>query len=302
MKTYVIICSVNRPEVLHETVESILKQQQLPERILLSVGCDEDVLPATRELPLVDVRVAPVKGLTAQRNYGVDCIPSVQNDLIAFLDDDVELDPQFLDTMSQLFEQDTKIIGLSAETLVGGRMVPRAEAQATLSKLTPLPFEELTVRSTGKHWICHGCNMTFRASLFEQERFDEALPLYSYAEDYDFSIRAARHGIVGRVAGVGFVHLEHSSGRVSEKRRGYSIIANNYYFLKKGVCHLPRWKGYIRFWLVIALKETARDQWNAWFTQANESRDFQGCVHGRLQAITDILTGNSKPEKILKMT
>jgi GT2 family glycosyltransferase len=190
-------------------------------------------------------------------------------------------------------------MGLSAETLIGGRMVTREEARATLSGFKPVQVDELSIRSTGKHWICHGCNMIFRASLFEQELFDENLPLYSYAEDYDFSIRAARHGIVGRVAGVGFVHLEHSSGRVSEKRRGYSMVANNYYFLKKGVCHLSRWKGYIRFWLVIVLKETLLDTLSSLTPIHRAEMDYRGRAIGRLMAIKDLFLRRSSPLEIL---
>ncbi len=299
MNLYVIICSVNRPEVLNDTVKGILKQTKLPESILISVACEADVLTDTRDLANVDVRIAPVRGSSAQRNYGVDCLELNDNDLVVFLDDDVELSSHYLETMVKLFQRHSQAIGLSAETLIGGRMISREKAQECLHNSQPLPVEQLTIRNNGKHWTCHGCNMLFRAQLLKKERFDENLPLYSYAEDYDFSIRAARHGQVGKVAGVGFVHLSHSSGRVSEIRRGYSMVANNFYLLNKKVTHLPLFKAHIRFWLIIVCKETWVSFCRALSGRHADEIDYSGRVRGRLMAVGDIILRRCSPNEIL---
>ena len=141
--------------------------------------------------------------------------------------------------------------------------------------------------------------MLFRAQLLKKERFDENLPLYSYAEDYDFSIRAARHGQVGKVKGVGFVHLSHSSGRVSEIRRGYSMVANNFYFLNKKVIHLPLLKAHIRFWLIIVCKETWISFCRALSGRHADEIDYSGRVRGRLMAVGDIILRRCSPKEIL---
>ena len=55
-------------------------------------------------------------------------------------------------------------------------------------------------------------------------------------------LRLEHYGLIGRFAGCIGVHLETPGGRVRELLRGYSFVANNWYFLKKGVVHLPRSK------------------------------------------------------------
>ena len=50
--------------------------------------------------------------------------------------------------------------------------------------------------------------MVIRRAVLNYETFDENLPLYSYGEDYDLSIRLERYGLVGRFQGCIGVHLE----------------------------------------------------------------------------------------------
>jgi GT2 family glycosyltransferase len=300
MNFVVIICSVSRPEVMHETVQNVLQQDRLPEKILLSVASFKDVKQATLELDdRVEVAISPIKGLTAQRNYGIKYLAGQSSEVTIFIDDDVELGSAFFTKMLFLFSKYPDLIGASAETVVGGHMVEREFAKQVIDELPQLPLESLSIRTTGKHWICHGCNMFFRTRIFEHELFDEELPLYSYAEDYDFSIRAARHGRVGRIAGVGFAHLTYSGGRVSEKRRGYSMVANNYYFIKKRVLHLPIIVAYARFWLVIVLKETVESAYRALIGRDSTQIDYYGRVIGRCLAVWDILRGRCSPKEIL---
>tara|TARA_B110000977_G_scaffold196959_1_gene278409 strand:- start:3333 stop:4256 length:924 start_codon:yes stop_codon:yes gene_type:complete len=300
MNFVVIICSVCRPEVMHETVQNVLQQDLLPEKILLSVSALNDVKQATLELDSrIEMAISPVKGLTAQRNYGVKYLADDSSEVTIFLDDDVELESAFFTKMLFLFTKHPDLIGASAETVVGGQMVEREFAKQVIDQLPPLSLDSLSIRTTGKHWICHGCNMFFRTRIFEREQFDEELPLYSYAEDYDFSIRAARHGLVGRVAGVGFAHLTYLGGRVSEKRRGYSMVANNYYFLKKRVLHLPILKAHVRFWFIVVFRETVKSAYFGLIGRDSGQIDYSGRVIGRCLAVWDILRGRCSPKEIL---
>ena len=65
-------------------------------------------------------------------------------------------------------------------------------------------------------------------------RFDEALPLYAWYEDIDFTRRLGRHGAILRLAGARGVHLGVKSGRVPGRRLGYSQVANPIYLARKG--------------------------------------------------------------------
>lgn len=305
MKLSVIICSVGRPTLLCRTLESLRLQDRQADRILVSVVSPSDVTSEIEDLAEVEVLFSPRAGTSAQRNFGLDALEGSEDQVVVFLDDDVILESSYFQKVESLFVSNNHLVGLSATVLANGD-VTWEEGLDILSNADLLGAEALKIRASGKHWVCHGCNMAFRLSLFERERFDEDLPLYSYAEDYDISIRAARHGTVGKVDdGLGVVHLEYKEGRVSEYRRGYSIIANNFHFLKKGVSHLPLWKAYCRFGAVIVVTETFRDFFLAAkqrFGISNDDLDYSGRFRGRIKGICDVLTGRSHPRRILEFS
>ena len=148
--------------------------------------------------------------------------------------------------------------------------------------------------SQGKHHILFGCNMVIRRAVLSYEKFDENLPLYAYGEDYDISIRLERYGLVGRFEGCVGVHLETPGGRVSEVLRGYSFVANNWYFMKKGVIHLPLlhgvdsllvdlcWKEHIDKSLESAKRRSISGlEWKAKRTSIGSKRYFPGLLPSR---------------------
>lgn len=51
----VVMASVGRAPILHETAISVLRQRLLPGHIVVSVPTEDDVLPETRALPRVSV-------------------------------------------------------------------------------------------------------------------------------------------------------------------------------------------------------------------------------------------------------
>jgi len=150
--------------------------------------------------------------------------------------------------------------------------------------------------SRGSHHILYGCNMVIRRHLLIYEKFDENLPFYSYGEDYDFSIRLEHYGLIGRFAGCVGVHLATPGGRVRELLRGYSFVANNWYFMKKGVIHLPPLMAWIRFWLVCVGKSL----WQSLskLLKGDRSLDWGGRIKGHLLALKDISLGRCHPQRI----
>ncbi len=302
MKASVVICSVGRPEVLEETVVRLSRQRKQPEEIVVSVVCDSDV--TSRLLSLVKVVFSPNKGSSVQRNYGVSQLSS-HVDLVVFLDDDVELCSDYIEQITAFFESRQDYVAISGRVVKDGG-ISREDSIALVEELEKKGPSGLGVRDTGKHWILYGCNMAIRRSLLDRESFDEALPLYSFAEDYDISIRAARWGKVGRFDGARAVHLQVVGGRVSEFRRGYSMVANNFYFLRKGVCHLPLVLGYVRLLLVLVIKEGLIDFCHGIGQPLNCSKslklDFLGRFKGRMRAVVDILSGRCHPKRILEFS
>jgi glycosyltransferase involved in cell wall biosynthesis len=100
----VVIASLNRRDILHETVMSLARQLRPADEILLSVvAAEQDLKPETLRVQGVRIVAGPL-GSTFQRNTGIACVH--QNcDLISFLDDDVELHPNYLRSACEFMEQ-----------------------------------------------------------------------------------------------------------------------------------------------------------------------------------------------------
>src|SRR5215468_9398188 len=103
MKISVIVCSFGRPGVLDETVQSIVNQTVLPDEILITSPSMIHVEAQTLSRDRVRFIPAP-HGLTLQRNTALEQVGDT--DLIAFLDDDMELSSTYLERMVQLFAAD----------------------------------------------------------------------------------------------------------------------------------------------------------------------------------------------------
>jgi GT2 family glycosyltransferase len=156
-----------------------------------------------------------------------------------------------------------------------------------------------SLRDHGPHHILYACNAVVRSGPMRETLFDENLPLYSYGEDYDLSLRLKKFGRVGRLSNAVGVHLQAQTARVSGRRYGYATIANNWYFLQKGVCHLPAPWSYVRFVLIVVLRCICKNFRNA--LRGQSQRDPWGQVQGNLLAVVDIIRGRSSPNRILDL-
>lgn len=291
----VVIVSKGRPSILAETLQSLARQTMKPERIVL-------VVPSTADLPEhfwndnVQTVVGPL-GASAQRNEGIAVIPlSVR--YVAFFDDDMELKEDYLSSAVAFLEANATVVGLSGHVLGNGN-VTREEGRARIDAYRPKRDFQGKFQSQGSGHTLHGCNMVIRRDVLEYEQFDEELPLYSYNEDYDLSLRLEAYGRVGRFIGCISVHLETPSGRVREDMRGYSLVANNYYFIKHKSTHLPAPLAWIRFWIVCVARPLLICLVH--LAKGDTSHDFRARLKGILIAVKDIFTGKSHPGRIREM-
>jgi GT2 family glycosyltransferase len=292
MKTAIVVSSVNRPQILHETILAIRKQTTLPVAIILSLCDTASVLSETVQLPLVRLVYGP-KGLTKQRNHGLSVLPS-ESDCVSFLDDDIELAPNYIESMQRLLDRSTDIVvasGVSAEDgLRLGRMLTRDEATTAVLKHR---CESKTETAEG----AYGCNMFVRRSVLASVRFDERLPLDSWLEDYDFSVRCRPHGQVVWNLDTCVAHI--GAQRTALERGflvGYSQLANSHYLWRKGV--IPSFRKLLgAFWfpaLRVSIQGAlhGKPPWNVLF-------DYKGRVRGNAQALADAALFRLKPERIL---
>jgi GT2 family glycosyltransferase len=291
----VVIASKGRAEVLNETIESLLRQTLRPRQIIVVVPSEEDLPKKSREDRIMWI-VGP-HGLTVQRNQGIEVIPDAVN-YVGFLDDDFELRQDYLEQAVTFLNANAAIIGVSGRLLADGN-VSREESRKLIAEYKSAAEPRGIFFSQGKHHILYGCNMVIRRGILNYERFDENLPFYSYGEDYDLSIRLERYGVIGRFHGCVGVHLGVPGGRVREVLRGYSFVANNWYFLKKGVMHRPRLVSFLRFWFIVgrSLLQSLKK-----LTTGDRSLDWKGRLRGHLLALKDIPFGRCHPRRIAELS
>jgi glycosyltransferase involved in cell wall biosynthesis len=288
----VVIATKGRPDFVRETIEGLQLQTLKPQEIIIVVPAIED-LPTQEWGDDVKCIVGPL-GLTTQRNKGIEVIPPGVK-YVGCFDDDFELKEDYLEKAVAFLNANIQVVGISGRILKDGG-IGREEAKKLIADYKPEETPKGMFFSRGSHHILYGCNMVIRRHLLDYEKFDENLPFYSYGEDYDLSIRLEHYGLVGRFAGCVGVHLETPGGRVRELLRGYSFVANNWYFLQKGVVHLPPLKAWIRFWLICVGKSL----WQSLskLLKGDRSLDWAGRVKGHLLALKDISLGRCHPKRI----
>lgn len=205
----VIICTKNRLNDLKETVSSLVKQSRLPEEMIIVDSSDKEDVYAyleSIEIPFNWSYIHTAPGLTHQRNIGIE---KSRGELIFFFDDDVDLEPKYIDLIEKVFENDTHF----AIGAVGGRISNSQNVgrRAVLYRLKHFFFNILRsvflqsdfgngmfrysgmpthphLLQDGRYIEClSGCCMAFRRKVFESARFDENLTGYAHMEDADIS-------------------------------------------------------------------------------------------------------------------
>lgn len=287
----VIIPSLQRPHVLHETLQS-LARQTIAFEVILSLVTPGDALPESVALPFVRTVLGP-RGSTVQRNTALRSITS-QPECIFLLDDDMELAPDYLERMIGCLRKHPEISVVNAWDLAADQFpngVTRAFAQQMLVQAQEHGKNGCRTADTRPRPVktSYGGRMAFRGSLLGELQFDERLVLYGFLEDLDFALRCLPYGALVESTDARCVHLEVRGGRISEERLGYSDIVNPFYIWSK------RTGFAFHRALLGSLRRTVRNGRQAW-RESDTSR-----LRGNLLGWCDVARGRLQPEQILKM-
>jgi glycosyltransferase involved in cell wall biosynthesis len=204
----VVLCTYNRAALLGPALASLLAQAGSPPFELLVVDNNsrdrtQDVIAAAaggdpRVRPLFEAR----QGLSPARNTA---IASARGPLVAFTDDDVRAEPDWVASMARAF---TEHPGAS---MVGGRVLPDWPPSGPPSWLTPahwaplalVDYGDAMVRVSAERPLCLiGANMAFRREVFDTVGlFEPSLGRVGGGigslEDHDFLLRCYRAGLHG---------------------------------------------------------------------------------------------------------
>ena len=232
MRISVVIASLSRRDILHETVLSVARQSRPADEILLSVvDPEQDLKAETLKVPGVRIVIGPL-GSSFQRNTGIasvhpDC------DLISFLDDDVELHPNYLRNGCGFMEHHPEIVAIS-----DGGMIANGTPNGELSRSEAIRLVESSREdSSGRYQLrsgLYGCDMIVRRSAAEQTLFDTRMLYYALYEDLDFGARCARLGLLAGFTGCQIVHLATRTSKFPARRYGYAHVMNGFYLWRKG--------------------------------------------------------------------
>jgi GT2 family glycosyltransferase len=254
--------------------------------VWVGVPSPEDLPADLGPLPVTVVHSAA--GLTIQRNALIDAVgPGV--DYLVFLDDDTELHPSFLAHAEKLVTRHPDVVLFSGLVVADGvRSAPigRSTARALLEGRKPDDDIEEAAH-------VYGCCMVVRAETARAVRFDEALPLYGWLEDRDFSTRVARVGRVVNYAGCELVHLGVPSGRQSGVRLGYQQVVHPAYLRRRRV--LSRSET-----LYLTLRPVLANLLGA-AAPTRSAIDRRGRLRGNRIGVRSLLRGEPRPDEALRL-
>jgi glycosyltransferase involved in cell wall biosynthesis len=255
LRVSVVICTRNRPDDLAACLGSLAVQTRRPQQVIVVDASDGDASVAVVErwraaAGGADVRVIRSRpGLTRQRNRGVD---EAGGAVVTFLDDDVVLDPGYLDAIVPLFELDPGIGGVEGTVVMpplrGRRRLANAVrhlfAMNSLGrrrgvKRSGCVTYDPTPRVPRPVTCLVGCNMSFRRVVFARFRFDEWYDGYGLGEDADFSYRVARRWRLVQTPYARCLHRQSPVARETLPRLQEMAAVNHYYFVRKNLPPTP---------------------------------------------------------------
>ncbi len=285
----VVLASLGRPLVLRELIIRLRAQTRHPDLICISITKLEDA-PAPKDIHGAEVVIAPL-GLCAQRNAGLAHVGD-RADIITFFDDDFVPSSDYLQRLEAYFALNPQVAGITGHVLRDGITGPGlslADADEALAAHNPPPLENA---SRVIHSSLYGCNMSYRRAAILNLRFDEALPLYGWLEDVDFSAQVRKGGLLVKTNAVAGVHLGAKAGRTSGVKFGYSQIANPLYLGRKGTMTVPHVITRMgRNLISNHLRALAPEPYV----------DRLGRIKGNWLAIGDVLRGQAHPARILSL-
>lgn len=145
----VVIPTHNRKVLLKQTLESLVGQSLLPDRIVVVAdGCTDGTEEELGTSDAIIVESTPGVGAGGARNVGWRLLDT---DLVAFIDDDCEAEPQWLARLAQAFQRTD--VGL-----VQGKTVPAGDVG---------PYDR-TLRILRETGLYESCNIAYRRTALEQ--------------------------------------------------------------------------------------------------------------------------------------
>jgi len=290
MRIAIGIATRGRAVILAETLAELRRQTRAPDRILVCHTVPDDIAGIA---PNLAEFLSSPPGLPRQRNALLDACDDC--DVLLFLDDDFLAAPDYLAATEAVFAAHSDAVVTTGTVIADGAKGPGISVADGRAMLAADAWSG-DAHATTPHFNGYGCNMAVRLAAVRAHalRFDEALPLYAWYEDIDFTRRlaAASGGSILRLEGARGVHLGTKGGRVSGVRLGYSQVVNPIYLARRG--SFP-WNHA----LPSAARHCAMNAARALWPEAHVDR--AGRLRGNLLGLVDVARGRADPRRILEL-
>jgi len=260
-----------RPHEVRGLLENLSRQSLLPVEVILIDGAPSNEMAT--EIVVNEIKdafpftVSYIRhggGTAIQRNVGID---AAKGTFVALIDDDVRPEPDFIETIIEVFERDP-------EHTIGGVMGYRTNRHFGIDESERWRWYKrlrlLSVFEPGR--FDHKCGypinsnlqspftgtrsvdfMTTACAVWRKEVFDSGLRFdhffkdYGVLEDAHFSLRAGRSWKLLQSGDARCVELHSPHGRVDRRRIGYKSVVN-YYFVFKDIAGPLTLSQKYRFW------------------------------------------------------
>ena len=288
MTISVIIATKDRPACLTAALASIIKQTLLPDQILIidqstSAEGQAAVAILTQAIEsrgdgrpkIVYILDRSVRGAGAARNIGIE---RSRSELLVFLDDDVELEPDYLQQLKAVYIQKPEVGGVSG--MVTNYVRPSFRARfleeffcvgpfhderlplywnaASLLETDPIPIKKVS-----------GCVMSFRRTALNGLGFDSNY-LGAGSEDVELSWRISQEWQIVLAPRARLAHHRTREGPSRENWLSYTIKGQYYLYhkiwktsLKNRVCFLWLNCGFIVIAAVSSIRQRSLAPWIA---------------------------------------
>jgi len=185
----IVIPTRDRPELLRQTVQSVLDGDRLPAELVIvdqSTG-PRASLPTSEHVEIRHLQTS-VAGLSRARNAG---IAAAGHDLLVLIDDDVRVERDWLRRLVEA------LLAAPARSVVTGAVAPPPGSTGFVPSTTA-GGEPRTFSGRQPADILYSANMALRRGVFEEVGpFDERLgpgARFPAAEDNDFAYRLLQAG------------------------------------------------------------------------------------------------------------
>lgn len=269
MNFTLIICTYMRPKALLCLLKSVQNQTVYPNEILLidgSTNMETEFVIFEKQFKNLQYFLVPenCRGLTKQRNFGLDKV-ALSSTVVAFVDDDTELTPNYFEELIKTFAENKEISGVGGVAInenswsltepnkkydsnryfqfegfvykEGQRNIVRNFLRLQ-SNLGPGRMPDYSHGKTcgfplnGNTYevdLLIGMSFAFRKKVFDSLRFSTYFEGYGLYEDADFSIRAMQFGKNVINTKVQLKHYHSPSGRPNNYNYGKMVTINGWY-------------------------------------------------------------------------